>query len=508
MKEKVLELPNGNFNNTECFEEIVPMVSQYFIKGGGHYTGNLSERLITCYGKFDNDTNCKNCEKSSLCSKETINLTYNGEIPSVFFDYRARDRVKGINIMVNKTFAGNYCPEKHILSLTDWTHDQWTVSIAKKLLPKLLKILSENYGLTPIDKKKKSYKGKITIGTDPEFEQLNSFSEYQVIKTTYRGTDPNQKIGCDGSGDQIELRPDPAESPLGIVKNLKSLILMIESPISVAGDRYPLGAHIHFGFNPQIANIRTCIKTFVDALDDFLGKPLSTVNGKARGDYAKLSAYEEKKWGFEYRSLPSTYLYSPKTAFIVFKTAYNIIKNLLKEGNIIYKLEKKTINGSKITMPSKEYYLSIAELTEKEYKEFISFIRNFKKHKYKPINGNWGKKDLILINVMLNDDWKNKDFKELLKMRLKERLLELKKGNIVLNINLYGLKQSRGEVVAGFKSSIYNTIEHPETVPFEKSEFFYGLPYSFRVGNISFDLFTTIADEITKDIVEKIAKIN
>ena len=503
MEMEKVSLPIHDFYLYEEFETIVPIVSKFFISGGGHYEGVIRKRQITCYGKFNTDLKvlCDNCSLSKLCKNKEINLYISEDIDKFFYDWRDFILTEaGVIIKVNEKTAGVYCPALHSLFLTDWTHNKDTVKVALELLPDLLEILQKDYSLTPASSE--TWKDiKITLGSDPEFEQLVDFNHYQVVQSKYRGT--NNEIGCDGSGYQIELRPAPSETPEGLVYNIKSLIRRMDVPISVAGDAYPLGAHIHFGFAPVVAN-KDVYKTIIKILDDFLGVPLSTLNGKARGSYARLSAYEEKSYGFEYRSLPSAFLHSPHTARIVFKIAYNLVKSLFKKSHIQYEISEKYINGKCIKMPSEKYYHLCASLTKKEYNHFIWFLHNFEKFKYKTINRNWGVKNLIYIDINLNDTWNNKFFKGILRKVLKRKLKENKINQIVLNITLYGLKKERGNVVAGFKSSIYETIPHPI---FTDNSFTYGLPWEFRNETLPEDIYIQISEEISEDIISKLNNI-
>jgi len=70
-----------------------------------------------------------------------------------------------------------------------------------------------------------------------------------------------------------------------LVNNIKRLIGRIsidKVPISVKGDVFPLGGHIHFGIPHGYLGD---IEKIITVLDDFLGRPLVGLSGEARCEY-------------------------------------------------------------------------------------------------------------------------------------------------------------------------------------------------------------------------------
>lgn len=465
MKSVVLASLQSPFNLYEEFGAILPLVRPFFVGGGSHCAtvevgDDIRDRIFmyTATG-FP----CAGCTRKT----ETITLEYGKTIPNVFFDKEVGEGC--VRIEVGNRFAGSYCSYFNVLSLTDWTHDRDTVEVARELVPILIKKL----GLGAIKKsasKRKKVKVEVTVGADPEFEELEVADRYVPVATSYRGASPTCEIGADGAGYQIELRPRPGKNSLEIVRNIKNLIKQIRVPLSVKGDRYPLGAHIHFGIPNKFRNE---VRTLVQVLDDFLGKRLLDVSGRARGSYKVLGAYETKPWGFEYRSLPSAYLLDPAIARVVFKIARRVVKTLLEKGKIFY-----------CEVPEKRDYIRLAGLTEREWEIFNNFVENYNSYSGFAINKNWGAKirkirESFVLRINFSDDWSDR-IRAIFDRELQKRRRWFKKRN-VNSIVLYGLRQSRGNVVAGFDCIGYTRIEHPLGRDYE-NRYYFGLPYGLRLS--------------------------
>ena len=476
----------------EKFDEIVDIISPYFVTGGSHVKGVVPEPFS--FWVFSRFETCLSCDCSR--NQEVLNLQWEeSPIPEVFFDWNRGlfcPSDKEIIIKVNEKFAGVYCPVHQIFSLTDWTHSGSCSQIAQKLLPMLLQILLQKGQLkTPPKDRKKPIKFPdvtVTLGADPELEELRDWNKYTPVPTSYRGINPSLEIGADGAGFQIELRPKPAQKAVQLVRNIKQLITRIHRPVSVKGDRYPLGCHIHFGIPGEA---RVFIPLLVEVLDDFLGRKLIDLSGQARGEYKILGAYEKKPWGFEYRSLPSAVLYNPEVARIVFKIAKNCVEGLLKRGVLEYN-----------SVPTEEDYRKIAKLTSREYEIFEKFIEKYRSYNGLPINTNWVKGANIFNQVVFCDDWlseRKQKVEQLLSGMLKRKKIQ------GISIKLYGLREDRGLVCAGFRSSVFKEIPHPIEVD---NDFVFGLPWQFRMGDENlFDRYVeNVVKEIAQAIVAKLQK--
>lgn len=359
---KKIKLPQNNFEAYEKFDDIINIISPFFKNGGSHKIfDNHIENYISVYGFFQRNI-CLKCNNSS----SIINLEYNQSIPKEFFDCQCNTKFC-TTITVNNMFAGSYCFTNHVLHLTDWTHNSETVIVAKKLIPVLFKKLN-------LKRFRNKNDIRITIGADIEFEQLSSPNTYSPIKPTFTNY-MKAEIGIDENA--IELRPKPALTPLMLLQNLKSLINNLQVFVSIKGDRFPIGAHIHFGLPMKFRKLNI-IMLIVEALDDFLGKNLLALSGKARDKYDELSAFRMKPWGFEYRTLPSSFLINPRTTYIIFKTAYNVTKKLLTDNVISYK-----------EIPNYKDYKNIAKLSKQEYEAFCNFISSYSTYSGDAINQFW-----------------------------------------------------------------------------------------------------------------------
>ena len=269
----------------------------------------------------------------------------------------------GSSILINNSYIGSYIEDKQILFIA---HDIFNG-------PYLIGYILEKL---PLLKQKWNYNNilpKITLGADPEFEELIKKDTYEPMYSSYKGVDPKKEIGCDGAGMQLELRPKPSFTPTGLVKNIAGLIEKIP-PVSVRGDHYPLGGHIHFGIPYK--------QEYIEVLDDFLGRKLLELSGVARGGYRNLGAIEPKSYGFEYRSLPSSWLLNPRIARIVLKIAYKAVY-LLSRGFLEYEVGNKGVKFSE--------YLRLKILSENELKYFKSFLKDYSNYNGLAINSNWSK---------------------------------------------------------------------------------------------------------------------
>lgn len=344
-------------------------------------------------------------------------------------------------------------------------------------------------------------KVEMQIGADPEFEELQDWLAYSPVPTSFYGT--SNEIGADGAGSQVEIRPKPGRNHIELVRNIKRLISKINVPLSIKGDRYPLGGHIHLGFSDE--RVRKIVKDninilyIVKLLDDFIGKPLLALSGEARGSYKRLGAYEMKPWGFEYRTPPAAYLLSPDITKIVFKIARNTVKYFLEKGMITYQVDESGL-------PTFRDYMRIAKLSALEYSKFKNFISEYGNYLGEAINANWGKiKPEYQISVRFRDDWDSdirRFVEEWLERKFKRSRIKRKKS---IEVVLFGLRKERGEVVYGFNCKGFRRL--PDNAFSYSSEFVFGVPARLRFM-ISESMNTSTAgtaEEIAaEEIVEEI----
>jgi hypothetical protein len=366
---------------------------------------------------------------------------------------------KSYRLEVNGDYVGHYLIEKNILVACDWTHNEFIAEIAEKIL----RYLEKDGIISKLKQTKEKPEIKVVLGGDPEFECLNKNMSV-VGAGNYFGSYEG-KIGRDGSGDQLELRPDPQETVKGLLTEFKMLISQASEVCCIGsqGDYYPLGGHIHFSFRDESGRIlkfdnRKC----ADILDDFIGFTTDW-SGRARGSYKSRHAYRNQPHGFEYRSVPSKVWESPQILRIVTKLSQNLLHKAINDG-IEYEIEK---NGE----PSKKDYLNF--ISEREYEK----LKNWPK--ISPgyiVTKNWGIKIIppkLRLTIAFNDDWRDAH-----KNYIREQL-----NNLVATkprtILFFGIGKKRGNVISGFTSKACETTE----MPHDKEEGFFGFPLEARVSS-------------------------
>lgn len=220
----------------------------------------------------------------------------------------------------------------------------------------------------------------VTVGCDPEFEIVHNSSVvappqgYKSQHTTAITT----KIGLDGAGNQLELRPSPSTSEDEVCRELAFLMSRLNDPISTVGHAYPLGGHIHLGVGqPYYPH-----KDLIFLLDYFLGLPTLSASGSARGSYKSLGAWEQKNWGFEYRTPPAAVFQNPTICRIAMKIARNITEKYINEDEFVLNNCKYGFSVSNSGRPTEEEFRACTGLTADEYLQWqeelerINHLRN------------------------------------------------------------------------------------------------------------------------------------
>lgn len=194
---------------------------------------------------------------------------------------------------------------------------------------------------------------KITIGTDPEFLLVNKWNDVERADhySFFGGTGRNVKIGRDGAGRPVEIRPNPAK-----ITNIEPLLIEIEvllKQISIFCNenkfrlfggatfdrKHPIGGHIHFGhpdlvYNGSNRHNNNMLK-LIDLLDIYFTPitnffiPRSNISSRSSSGYGKPGQFETKTYGFEYRT-PYSFLLSPFLTRAFFSLAALIANNYKK----------------------------------------------------------------------------------------------------------------------------------------------------------------------------------
>uniref|UniRef100_A0A6M3JC24 Putative phiEco32-like COOH.NH2 ligase-type 2 n=1 Tax=viral metagenome TaxID=1070528 RepID=A0A6M3JC24_9ZZZZ len=273
-------------------------------------------------------------------------------------------------------------PGEKLFITTDFPHSPSEASI--KVLENMISVLAiNNYIKTYSNRDLEAYPPlnhfipeKITLGADPEFEV---YKDGSIVEARVLTPSRDAPVGCDGCGDPLELRPKPSSEPKELVQHIKQLLKessKIYDSISISGDTFAIGGHIHFG------GIKHNEREFMVLLDDFIGAPLLPLSGHARGGYKVLGAVREQPWGFEYRTPPPNWLVTPEIAEIVLKIAKELADYWLSNSDVVYGTD-----GS--DRPTKNDYVTICKLSEEEYQKFNDLCEG----QYVPspeISGAWG----------------------------------------------------------------------------------------------------------------------
>lgn len=191
------------------------------------------------------------------------------------------------------------------------------------------------------------------IGADPEFLLFDNSGE--VIKAN-RVMGKQGKLGCDGA--MAEIRPDPAITPAGLIKNIHEIFTTegLVEPIKnfdwIAGcyfkdtsRDYPIGGHIHIGNPIQIAKMEPkkrehFFKVFNKIMDELLALPMIKLDGTQSG-LSRRSDCSMGKYGYygewrmcngrlEHRTLSGMWLAHPVLAECVLGTAKTIIDEVFR----------------------------------------------------------------------------------------------------------------------------------------------------------------------------------
>jgi hypothetical protein len=312
----------------------------------------------------------------------------------------------------------------------------------------------------------------ITLGGDPEFEVYLDGELVPANRLSiFSSGGLSGAVGTDGASSTAELRPSPASSPGEYLENFAALVRRVSRRgilLSVKGDTYALGGHIHVGSSNQfvVKLLKDDVGKFIEVLDDFVGRVLLPTSGRARGGYAYLGAYELKRYGWEYRTPPSSYYADPKMVRITYKLVKGLVETLLREGEISY----ETLDNGRA---SPQEYLRF--LTKREAEYFLGFPERWARGEVIPFVLTKGVPPVIFT---FRDEW-DSDKKRVFKNALKN----LPVGRPV-RLVLYGLSQRRGDYFAlpTVPEDWVLREEFPKE-PFMDGalpEIWMGIPYRFR----------------------------
>jgi hypothetical protein len=337
----------------------------------------------------------------------------------------------------------------------------------------------------------------LTLGGDPEFEVI---VDGEVVPADslfiFRDGDVYEPIGTDGARSTAELRPDPACSPEEYVENFLFLAERVKEEgvlLSVQGDTYALGGHIHIGspYSYIAQVLQDEVESFVQVLDDFVGRVLLPTSGRARGEYARLGAYEMKDYGWEYRTPPSSFYADIEMVRITYKLVKGLVETLLKEGELSY----ETLEDGRA---KDEEYLRFLTPQEAEY--FLSFPEKWARGEIIPLVPMGGIPQVLFA---FRDEWDEDNilvFKEALKDLPVKRPVKLV---------LYGLAKQRGDYFAlPTAPEKWRLKEEFPKTPFIGGaipEVWIGIPYRFRKEE---EIPETLLEEFVYWVEEFLSQLN
>lgn len=389
-------------------------------------------------------------------------------------------------IRMNGMSFAMYNRKDNVLYMSDVTHGEKELAVLQKVWPRLIREL----GMEEVPAKERKAI-EITIGSDPELEVVDEYgavvNAQNYLKRQHRTTSSGAKIGVDGCGYQLEIRPTPANSPDDAMNEVMKIMkeIRVEYPnseLSAVGDAYPLGFHIHFGFPRGNFNPPS---TLLKLLDDFLYTPTLALNGKARGSYLAPSQYEPKTYGFEYRSLPGALLCSPEITRLSFKIAHGLVQSYASNKVLSYH-----------EYPNLDDYMKVAGLTEVEAQTWINFcLEDWKAVNMYRVLANWVEpgslpkfKDCGAITF--KDEW----LKEVLDDVTKEMGAYMRRSHMNIDLMFYGLKESRGAMSTIHLGDGYRLLYNPGTegvggLPeFKDGVCYIGIPRRVRVDYEAYKL--------------------
>lgn len=193
----------------------------------------------------------------------------------------------------------------------------------------------------------------VPLGADPEFLLFNEDKIVSAMNVT--GFSKYTKIGSDGA--MAELRPDPATTPSGLVKNIGDLFkdTALTDSIKDLGwfgscyhydnnRSYPVGGHIHFGNPIQIMKLSEgqriqFFRATNKIIDELLSIPMIRLDGdngnKRRtmsnmGRYGMFGDMRVSSGRLEHRTLSGIWLVHPELSSAVLGTAKAIIEEIYR----------------------------------------------------------------------------------------------------------------------------------------------------------------------------------
>lgn len=363
-----------------------------------------------------------------------------------------------------------YYPKNNIAITCDFCHN------GEEWFGKIFNLFIEKCNLKQINDSKEL---RILVGCDPEFELYSERDVIEPPSPEFRGiTRLRGRLGTDGAGSQIELRPEPG-TPEKVTEGIREIFKTIDNKnVSTCGDKYPLGGHIHIGATKAgVIFLPQCTNELLNLFDMFIGKPTVALSGKGRGSYKELGQMRQNEWGFEYRTPPACIFSNPKITRIVLKIAKNLATHY-------YNKEKMKIQY----FVDFDNYSNYCSLTEKEYSYFKNWCeKSYQKTKNNNIIKFWtkiGKEEKL--EIIFRDKWEKVVI---------DYIVSVLKSMVVpyhTKIIFYGLENG---TFSGFQNSLAGNVLHPK------------MNNNILNEGICFGLCSVYRETLDKNMLSEICKI-
>jgi hypothetical protein len=364
-----------------------------------------------------------------------------GELYRIDITNSSRLTLLGISILLEGRCIGYYLPDINSWIVGNWTwHKHYITFVLAPIWPQIV----EKLKLTPCENSIAFGRGnkapkriEVSIGADPELETTRNgkvINAKNIIRVENYTSTP---IGLDGAASQLEFRPKPG-TPQKVVQNIRHLVKQFSEQypdvdLTAAGNRFPLGGHIHAGVGHPIE----ISSDLINILDDFIGRPTINLSGNARTSYKHLSAVRSQPHGFEYRTTPAAVFQNPRITHIVFLLMKNLCEKYFNQDTLEYN-----------DIPTAKDYITVGGLSENQAKYFLNFCKD-----YKPdtsIRAAWkvppaSMSGLIncVLTVEFNDSW-NVDVQQRFLDMVNEQITSVNS----VTIDFYGLSRERGSHIA------------------------------------------------------------
>lgn len=354
------------------------------------------------------------------------------------------------------------------------------------------------------DRRKQTALKEVTIGSDIEFlfkDKENQFiPAYNILPRSTRN-----KVGCDGCSSTAEIRPNFNNDVFLFAKEIKKCLEKAHNKtiekgfkdiemISGSGfNNSAIGGHIHFGMEAK-RNLISCFDTISILLSGKDSKEQRR-NRLNNSGYGRLGDYENKSYGFEYRTIQS-YIKNPKLAIGTLAlyhlvameyNEYGINSTALKELIAIRKNLKNsdykfrncyTFSKTKTKIIQSITKLNLLKQNKKNYRGVIlNFLETAKRQdKGKVIKVNKDEWNLREIKRMVDlfsygmDEYLNE-----IKVKVKNPKMEIRMDD---KVKIIGINQDR-------QIDIYTNVKTFKTIlkNFAKK---HNLIYSEYIGNLNY----------------------